>query len=114
MNMSALDFARFMYALDFLNFKCDDLMKNEAQALMAALQSAKRYGERHLQRADDMNRPSIETIRRLLFAINLWEDLIQDCIVTWQLDFEPVDKIFQSVPDVAGIASYIKCAAATG
>lgn len=115
MNMRTLDFARFMYALDYVYFQCDYLTENEIRSLVDTLKSARAYLDKQFntdtQYRPDYNTPSKEVIRHLLFATNIWEDMVQDCAVTWELDFRLIDKIFQTIPNVDLMAAHIRHAA---
>lgn len=113
-DMNSLDFARFMYALDYVYFKCENLAENEQKSLSTMLSRAKTYIDKHfktdVQFINDYNAPAIEVIRRLLFATNIWEDIVQDCVATWGMRLDAIKKIFQTIPNVDLMASHIKIA----
>lgn len=114
MSMNSLDFARFMFALDYVYFKCEELSANERKSLIAAVQTAMKYFDRRFKPdgeiVQEYNSPAIEVIRRLLFAINCLEDIIQDCVATWGMPFDPIEKIFQTVPNIELMARHINAA----
>ena len=116
--MSSLDFACWVYCLDFLNFRCERLSDNEKRVLLGAMQSARGYLRRQFanetQYIDELNTPAIEVIRQLLFATNLYEDLVQDCAATWGLELRPIQFIYETVPDVDLMHSYIERAQQPG
>ena len=118
-NIKAADFARYIYALDFLYFKCRNLPENERVALEQAIVQAMAYIERRFTAAGeavltaDPTTAPIEEVRQIIFAINLIEDIRQDAAVTWGVDAPMVDTIFDTIPDVPRTVAYIKDALGT-
>ena len=112
-DMSSIDFARYMYAFDFVYFKCQDFKENE-------LRSVKRMILNSIQKIQcqidcnnqefktDINESLKNTILHLLFSINLLEDIQQDSIVNFNLDIDEVNRIFELIPNVSKIAKLIK------
>ena len=112
--MYSLDFGRFMFALDYVYFMCDELTANERKTLIVAIDAVIKYIDQRFKHdgefLEEYNSPAIEVIRRRLFAINCLEDIIQDCAVTWGMPFAPIEKIFQTVPNIELMARHIKAA----
>lgn len=110
--MTAADLARFMFALDYLYFQCAEIRDNEKRALAAALPKITAFVgnfpyKNGLYARDPRESPMEET-RRILFSINLMEDLTQDVAVNLNATVGGVKKIFQLVPNVAKTAAQIK------
>ena len=111
-DMRTIDFAHFMYALDFLYFKCVDIKQNEGLVLTQAIENAAAYindranGDGSL--GTDAREAPIEETRRLLFAANLLEDIRQDAAVSFEMNLPKVEKIFETIPDVSLTANYIR------
>ncbi|MYB39978.1 hypothetical protein F4X86_01615 [Candidatus Saccharibacteria bacterium] len=115
-DMTRLEFARFMYALDFVYFKCLQLTRNEVAACSKALESALRYVRRQASGSNGSFRASpresaVEATRRMVFGVNLLEDLIQDAIVEYGMPLKPIESIFQTIRDPRATAGYIRRAA---
>ena len=114
MDLNTQDFARLMYCLDYLNFKSASLQDNEKNALSRTLDTEKTYLDTRYASSEfpfeDLNSPPIKTVHRLLFASNLLEDLIQDCVAHWRMGLTPIAKIFETVSDVGWIAQMIRSA----
>ena len=113
--MSSMDFARFMYALDFLYFKCDKVKSNEMQVLGEAIEGASAYIKSRANHDDgslatDPKEPPIEETRRLLFAANLLEDIRQDAVVSFGMELPKIEKIFETIPAPSLTANYIRSA----
>lgn len=113
-NMKTVDLARYIYALDFLYFKCRRAQDNERLALEKALAQATACIERRLDAAagglltTDPETAPLEETRQLLFAVNLLEDVKQDAIVNWRMDMKLATKIFEMLPDASGTAERIR------
>lgn len=111
-NMNAADFARYIYALDFLYFKCRSVQDNERVALEIAITLASAYIERRFTAVGilttDSNEAPVEEARQIVFAVNLIEDIRQDAAVTWGANLPQVSKIFATIPDVYGVAAYLR------
>ena len=109
--LSALAFARWMFCLDFLYFKCGELGDNEQRTVKKALADAE--GEIHERaQADgsfggDPNAAPVEETRRFLFAANLLEDVRQDFAVDYG-GVAKVKRIFEVLPDFAKTAAFIR------
>lgn len=113
-NMKTADFARYIYALDFLYFKCRSVQENERIALEKAIKQAMVYiGERFTTAGEnvftaDPNEVPIESLRQILFAVNLLEDIRQDVAVNLEVVVPKATTIFEMVPDVSLITNYIR------
>ena len=112
--MRTIDFAHFMYALDFLYFKCVDIKQNEGLVLTQAIENAAAYiGARANSDGSlgtDAREARLEETRRLLFAANLLEDIKQDAAVSFEMNLPKVEKIFETIPDASLTANYIRSA----
>ena len=111
--MPAIDFARYLYALDFLYFKCSYLQENEQSALEKAFVQATDYIGQRINAdsgalATDPKVAPIEETRQVLFAVNLIEDLKQDAAVTWDANLPQASTIFEALPDATRTANYIR------
>ena len=111
--MPAIDFARYLYALDFLYFKCSYLQENERSALEKAFVQATDYIGQRINAdsgalATDPRVAPVEETRQILFAVNLIEDLKQDAAVTWGANLPQASTIFEALPDAAKTANYIR------
>lgn len=113
-NMMAIDFARYIYALDFLYFKCRSVQGNEQLALEKSIKQAMAYIERRFTDAGevvlvtDFNEAPIEGLRQILFAVNLLEDIRQDVAFNLDLAVPKGTKIFEMIPDVFLAADSIR------
>ena len=109
--LSALAFARWMFCLDFLYFKCGELGDNEQRTVKKALADAEEEIHERAQ-ADgsfggDPNAAPMEETRRFLFAANLLEDVRQDFAVDYG-GVAKVKRIFEVLPDFAKTAAFIR------
>lgn len=105
-----MEMARFVFALDFLYGKMTTVSNNEKAALirvLAALGKAARKYRWHGKPVDDNETPAEET-RQMLFVVNLLEDLRQDAAVLLGADMPKVEKIFETVPDVAKTSAFVR------
>ena len=113
-NMRTVDFARYIYVLDFLYFKCSSIQENERIALENAVTKAMDYIERSFATAGDgvlatdPNETPVEAIRQLVFAVNLLEDIRQDAAVIWDVAAWKTSKIFKTIPDAPKIVKYLR------
>ena len=113
-NMRTVDFARYIYALDFLYFKCSSIQENERIALENAVTKAMDYIDRSFATtgegvlATDPNETPVEAIRQLVFAVNLLEDIRQDAAVIWDVAAWKTSKIFKKIPDAPKIVKYLR------
>ena len=115
--MRSIDFARYIYALDFVYFNRSDLQENERTALHRAIEQAISYISRRTDASaetgalaiDPLEAPLEET-RQILFAVNLIEDIKQDAAVKLGLQLATAEKIFELIPDAAKTAGYIRAA----
>ena len=118
--MSAVELARYIYALDFLYFKCRSVQENERVALESAITQAMAYIERRFATAGEgmlttsPNEAPIDAMRQIIFAINLIEDIRQDAAVNFGAATPQVRTIFDTIPDVPLTAAYIRNASDTG
>lgn len=110
--MTAMDLARFMFALDYLYFQCETIRENEKRQLakvareLAAVVGGCQWDGGMF--AGDPRQPPMEETRRILFAINLLEDLTQDIATYLDAGLAKAKKIFQLVPNVAQTAEQIR------
>ena len=113
--MSAADLAQFMFALDYLYFQCAEIKDNEKRALAEVARNlADCIGEYSFADglyARDSRQSPMEETRRILFAVNLLEDLTQDIAVNWDESLNKAKKIFQLVPNAAKTAARIRSCA---
>lgn len=111
-DMRSIDFARFMYALDFLYFKCADIKRNEMQVLRRTIANASDYVRAHAKDdgslAADPRQSPLEETRRLIFAVNLLEDIRQDAAVSFDMELPLVAKIFETIPNADLTANYVR------
>ena len=118
--MSVVELARYIYALDFLYFKCRSVQENERIALENAITQAMAYIERRFVTAGDgmlttgPNEAPVDAMRQIIFAINLIEDIRQDAAVNFGAATSQVRTIFDTIPDVPLVAAYIRNASDTG
>ena len=112
--LSALQFARWMFCLDFLYFKCESLAENERRMVKRALADAGREIRGRAQAngsfGADPNAAPAEETRRFLFAVNLLEDVRQDFAVSYG-GVAKARRIFEILPDFAKTAAFIREAA---
>ena len=112
--MNSTDFARYLYALDFCYFKCPQMQKNEQTVLRCAIQQATAYVEKTFASAKGMdfarypNDAPIDVLQRIIFAINLLEDIRQDAAVNLDIDLPKTMRIFEMVPEVAFWANMVR------
>ena len=112
--MRSIDFARYIYALDFLYFKCRSVQENERIALAKAVKQAMVYIEKRFTTAGgnvfttNPNEAPIEAMRQILFVVNLLEDIRQDVAVNLEIAVPKATKIFEMIPDVSLIANSIR------
>lgn len=108
--MPALDFARWMFCLDFLYFKCAELADNERQTVSQALDNAEREIQGRFNDdgsfGNDPNASITEQTRCFLFATNLLEDILQDFHVHHN-GTKRITRIFQTLPDCPKTANFI-------
>ena len=111
-DMRSIDFARLMYSLDFLYFKCPDFKGNELRAIHSMLNDATAYIENRINNdgslAKDPTEAPFEETRQMLFSINLLEDISQDSMVNFEVKLPPTEKVFQMIPDAGRTAEYIR------
>ena len=116
-DMRSVDFARYIYALDFLYFHCADMQENEKAALQPALAQAIAYIADRANAdtgtfSHDPKESPLEETRQILFAVNLIEDIKQDAVVKLDLNLAVAGKIFELLPDAAKTAGFIRDALA--
>ena len=115
--LSALEFVRWMFCLDFLYFKCEELSENEQRMVRKALDDA---GQEIRQQAKadgsfvgDPNEAPAEETRRFLFAINLLEDVQQNFAVSYG-GVAKTKRIFEILPDFTKTANFVRKATLSG
>lgn len=102
-DMDSREFAKLVYALDFLFGGTAALERNVLDALISVMQKCSRRIERmqeqNLQTCPDIS-PRKEAVN-FLFAVNLYEDILQEMIHLYDVkQFASIRKIFQSVKDL--------------
>ena len=103
------EWARFVFALDFLYTKIADVRDGEKEALVKILKSLESAVSEYQRAKAPVNRgKSAEEIRQVLFAINLLEDLRQDAAVLLGAKLPKVKKIFETAANVPKIAKFIR------
>ena len=104
------EWARFVFALDFLYAKIENVRDNEKAALVCALRDIESAVSAYCWQGAPVSphESSAEETRQMLFVINLLEDLRQNVIVCLGVKLPKVAKIFESVPDVAGTATFVR------
>lgn len=113
-DMRTVDFARYLYALDFCYFKCRQVKQNERTVLRSAIEQATKYVEGVFASAERMgfarypNDAPIDALQQIMFSVNLLEDIRQDTVVKMGIDLPTATKIFEMVPDVAGWADMVR------
>ncbi len=103
--------SRFIYCIDFLYSKII-LKQNELKELLQILKKIDKYisliqDEKSIVKTSIHITP-LEEIRNLLFIINVFEDLIQDIIYNYEINIEPVNKIFEKLKNIENIYNIIK------
>ena len=113
------DFARYVYALDFLYFKMPQHTGKRANCSGKRITQAMAYIERRFTAAGesvlvtDPDASIIEALRQILFAVNLLEDIRQDVAVNLDLAVPKAATIFDAMPDSTRAVAYIKSVFAT-
>ena len=113
--MPALEFARWMFCLDFLYFKRGELGDNERRTVKQALADAESEIRKRANPdgsfGGDPNEAPAEETRRFLFALNLLEDVRQDFAVHCDESVAKAKRIFEMLPDFAKTAAFVRKAA---
>lgn len=109
-NLNSLEFARWIYSLDFLYGGSAQLQENEVHAVVEAMLKISNYiqliQQKKLQTCTDFS-PKQELVN-FLFAVNLYEDIVQELRYLYGIDrFPPIDKIFQSVEKLDSVAELV-------
>lgn len=111
--MSPLDFGRWAFCVDFLYFIAEKLRDNEISVLVEKIRAVPVLAE-ELSQDDgsftkDPAMAPFEETRAVLSAINLVEDITQHLHYRrGQSTLPPAAKIYQSVPDCARAAAYVR------
>ena len=109
---AAVELAQFMFALDFLYFKCASLKDNEEKSVAEVLKKAHafigNFPAKNGMYAANPKEPPLEETRRILFSANLLEDLMQDMAVNTNCKINRITKIFQTIKNAPKIAAQIK------
>ena len=116
-DLPSIEFAKFMFAFDFVYFKCDDLQDNEKQIVEHVAKNATSFIEQRVSTQNgrisvDPHESEIEGTAHIVFALNLLEDIVQDAVVTFDVSLPSVNKIFQTLPNVISTANFIRNALA--
>ena len=95
--------AKIVYSLDFLYSKIM-LQQNEISQLTKKIDELLKIIN-HFSKDDgtylsSLTEAPIEETRFALFSINILEDLIQDMIVNYKVNFNPITKIYQNIKDI--------------
>ncbi len=112
--MNSQELAQFVFSLDFLYSSIETLEEKELDSVVNSINSVKRILDNHYK-ADFKTAKHLtpnDEIKNYLFAINLYEDIIQDIIAnyepdSYEPDFKPITKIFQSIPDIDKIHAIV-------
>lgn len=112
-HMSSTEFARFMFAFDFIYFKCGELKDNEKRTVQQVIQSATAYIQNKSLRETGLfkvapNLSRVEGLSHYIFTTNLLEDIQQDAVVNFAIELPPITKIFETVPNLANTVAEIK------
>ncbi len=110
--ITAIELAQFMFTLDFLYFKCEEIKPNEETALINVIKQVTGFVTNYPSTngfftKNPKESPAEET-RQVLFSLNLLEDLTQDVVINLKADLPLIKKIFQSVNDLSQKAMQIK------
>ncbi|MBE8158279.1 MAG: hypothetical protein HAW59_02655 [Betaproteobacteria bacterium] len=109
---AADELAQFMFAFDFLYFKSASLNGNETAAAVGAAIKVRHFISKFPRKSGlfsaNPQEPPLEETRRILFAANLLEDLMQDMAVSGAGKINRVERIFQTVKDIPKIVAQIK------
>ena len=109
--LPAVEFARWMFALDFLYFNTEGLSENEQSVVSKVLIDARK--EIHSRAKEDGSfahspqMPPAEETRQFLFAANLLEDIQQDFAVNYG-GINKVCRIYEILPDFAKTADFVR------
>ena len=110
------EIAMWMFAFDFLYFRCDTLQDNEIKTVNEILDKIReeikswQYQEGAFTRDPNISRMH-ETFA-IIHVANLFEDIQQDFFVHYKSG-RKVNRIFEILPDAAEIAAFIQNAAGT-
>ncbi len=112
-DLPSIEFAKFMFAFDFVYFKCDDFPENEKQVVKQAVAKATNFIERRVNADNgrvsvDPQESLIEGTANIIFSVNLLEDIVQDAVVNFGVSLPCVNKIFQTLPNVTLVANVIR------
>ena len=104
-DMSSIDFARYMYAFDFIYFKCEDFQDNELLVIKQMISNSTQKIRHHFDSNNqefktNANESLMDTIRHFVFSVNLLEDIRQDGVVIYDLNIPAVNRIFETIPNI--------------
>ena len=106
--LNSLELARLIYSLDFLYGGSGELEENTLNVFVETMQKI----TTHLAMAEgnefktNVNLSPHEEVVNFLFAVNLYEDIVQELRFLYGVDcFPSVGKIFQSINDVCFIVN---------
>jgi hypothetical protein len=95
------EIAKLCYSLDFLYSKIDKLESNELYVLKEKIRVLlgliNKYSQNNDLYISDLDKSLIEETRFALFSINLLEDIIQELIFYYGVDFKPISRIYEHV-----------------
>ena len=105
--LNSSELAKLLYSLDFIYGGSDDIEENILTTFADTMQKIKTLLSEieinKLQTCSDLS-PK-EEIVNFLFAINLYEDIVQELRFLYHVEcFPPINKIFQSINDLNSIA----------
>lgn len=117
-----IQLARAMYAIDSLYFRAIDasergLRENEHRIMVDGLRRVDTKVRAYAWSGGSLD-PTVsplEELRQMVFVVNLFEDWRQDVFYRWgerppPPEVRPARTIFESIPDVAGVARRIRAA----
>ncbi len=106
-----LEIGKLVYCLDFLYYNIENLKPNEISFLTEKvkflLKKINSFYKKEGYFSSSVKYPPLEETRIALFSINLLEDIIQDSIFYYKTDFEPILKIYKSIPNLDRIFEFI-------
>lgn len=105
-NLNSYEFTQLIYSIDYLYGRAVDLSENEINALIRTVQNFSRYIERIQEKKfrTSVDLSPREEIVNFLFAVNLYEDLVQELrYVEGIRNIGPIGKIFQSIHNIDSV-----------
>ena len=111
--IAPLDFGRWAFCVDFLYFAASDLRDNEMREICEKIRAATSLARNQFQQDGSFaTTPAVaqlEATRAALFAIDRIEDMTQHLHYRrGQSELSPIRRIYQTAPDCARVAAYIR------